>query len=67
MDSETARDPLLELALHVLEVMHAVHVASDEGRHVELTTTCERPAALLADLPDGVLRIKLAAFHTGEL
>lgn len=44
-----------EMALHALEIMHAVHVASEEGRHVELATTCERPAPLRADLPDGVL------------
>ena len=44
-----------EMALHALEIMHAVHTASDTGRHVELTTTCERPAPLRADLPDGVL------------
>lgn len=35
-----------DLALHVLEVMHAVHRASEEGRHVTLSTTCERPAPL---------------------
>jgi predicted dehydrogenase len=35
-----------DLALHVLETMHAVHCASDEGRHVELTSRVERPAPL---------------------
>ncbi len=44
-----------EMALHALEVMDAVHVASDEGRHVELTTQCERPAPLGAEQPDGIL------------
>jgi predicted dehydrogenase len=33
-----------ELALHVLEVMHACHEAARERCHVELTTTCDRPA-----------------------
>lgn len=35
-----------ELAMHVLDTMHGVLDASRLGRHVELTTTCERPAAL---------------------
>ncbi len=35
-----------DLAYHVLEVMHAVETASEEGRHVEITSTCERPAPL---------------------
>jgi predicted dehydrogenase len=35
-----------ELAYHVLEVMHAVETASREGRHIEIASTCERPAPL---------------------
>ena len=35
-----------EMALHVLEIMEAVHVASETGRHVELATRCERPQPL---------------------
>jgi predicted dehydrogenase len=35
-----------ELAYHVLEVMHAVETASRENRHVEIASTCERPAPL---------------------
>ena len=42
------------LANHVLDVMHAVHEASDSGAHVETTTTCERPAAVPVGLPEGV-------------
>ena len=38
-----------ELAYHVLEIMHAAHDASREGRHIELTSTCERPAPLRAN------------------
>jgi predicted dehydrogenase len=38
-----------DLALHVLEIMHAVHEASDTSRHVELTTSCERPNPLPDD------------------
>jgi predicted dehydrogenase len=35
-----------ELALHVLELMSATLRSSDEGRRVDLTTTCERPAPM---------------------
>ena len=35
-----------EMAYHVLEVMHAVETASREGRHVEIASTCERPAPM---------------------
>ena len=34
------------LTLHVLEIMDAVHRASVSGRHIELTTSLERPDAL---------------------
>ncbi len=34
------------LALHVLELMTAAVRSADEGRRVELTTTCERPAPM---------------------
>ena len=39
-----------EMALHVLEIMEAIHTASDTGSHVELTTRSERPQLL----PEGV-------------
>jgi len=42
----------LELATHVLDLMESIVLASDEGRHVEPRTTCERPAPLPAGLPD---------------
>jgi predicted dehydrogenase len=35
-----------EMAYHVLEVMHAVETASRESRHVEIASTCERPAPM---------------------
>ena len=38
-----------ELAYHVLDVMHAVETASREGRHVEIASTCDRPAPLNED------------------
>ncbi len=44
-----------DLAFHVLEIMEAIHVASDQDRHVMLTSCCERPAALPMGLPPGLL------------
>ena len=44
-----------EMAYHVLDIMHALHESSGSGRHVELESTCRRPAPLRAELPAGVL------------
>lgn len=38
------------MAYHVLDIMHAFHDASREGRHIELESTCDRPAALSMDV-----------------
>jgi predicted dehydrogenase len=35
-----------ELANHVLDVMHGIHDASASGSYYQVTTTCDRPAAL---------------------
>jgi predicted dehydrogenase len=35
-----------ELAYHVLDLMHGVHDASESGRHIEVGSTCARPAPL---------------------
>ncbi len=43
-----------ELACHVLELMQAAIVASETGRHQDVTTRCERPAAIAPGLPDDV-------------
>ncbi len=32
-----------DLAFHVLDIMHAIHDASNNSAHVELTSTCSRP------------------------
>ena len=40
-----------EVALHAVDIMESIHTASESGRYVELTTTCERPAAMVAGLP----------------
>lgn len=38
-----------DLAYHVLEIMHAVLNASEQGRHVEIDSPVERPAPLPSD------------------
>jgi predicted dehydrogenase len=43
------------LAYHVLDVMHTIHDASREGRHIEMASTCERPAPMPIGLPPGEL------------
>jgi predicted dehydrogenase len=40
-----------KLAYHVLDVMHTIHDASREGRHIEMSSTCERPAPMPLGLP----------------
>lgn len=37
-----------ELAYHVLDLMFAIHEASDRGCHVEVESSCERPAPMAA-------------------
>ncbi|HEX8236360.1 MAG TPA: Gfo/Idh/MocA family oxidoreductase [Abditibacteriaceae bacterium] len=44
-----------ELAYHVLDLMQAFHDSSREGRHIEMQSTCERPAPLPMGLRDGEL------------
>jgi predicted dehydrogenase len=41
-----------ELAYHVLDIMHAFHDSSRDGRHVEMASTCDRPAPLKPGLPE---------------
>jgi len=44
-----------ELAYHVLDIMHAFHDASTQGRHVQLESTCRKPAAMPIGLRHGAL------------
>lgn len=44
-----------DLAYHVLDVMHAFHDASDQGKHIMLESTCKRPAPLPMGLRHGTL------------
>jgi hypothetical protein len=46
-----------ELAFHVLDVMESVGEASREGRHIELTSTCARPAPMPMDLILGTIDV----------
>jgi predicted dehydrogenase len=41
-----------ELAFHVLDVMQALLETSDAGRHIDIASTCGRPAPLPAGLRD---------------
>ena len=43
------------MCYHVLDIMHAIHDASKEGKHIELQSTCSQPAALPMDLAAGKL------------
>jgi len=43
------------VAYHVCDIMHAFNDSSEQGRHIELASTCERPAGLPAGLADGEL------------
>ena len=42
-----------DVANHVLEIMHAIHTSSDTGRHIDLETTCLKPATVPQGLPWG--------------
>ncbi|NLC58423.1 MAG: Gfo/Idh/MocA family oxidoreductase [Armatimonadetes bacterium] len=44
-----------ELTYHVLDLMHAFHDAARASKHVELSSTCQRPMPLPTDLPTGIL------------
>ncbi len=44
-----------ELAFHVLEAMHGIHVSSEQGVHYPMTSKCERPAPLPAGMGDNEL------------
>jgi len=44
-----------DLAYHVLDIMHAIHEASNASSHVEMQSRCERPAAMPVGLKAGTL------------
>lgn len=42
-----------DMTLHVLDILHGILEASEDGKHIHLTTTCDRPAALPLHLTKG--------------
>ncbi len=44
-----------DLAFHVLDVMQALHEAAQAGKHVEVASSCARPAPLPLGLREGLL------------
>lgn len=44
-----------ELCYHVLDIMHAIHDASNQGCHIGLTSTCTQPSPLPLGLTAGKL------------
>ena len=44
-----------DLAFHVLDIMAAFDESSERGEHITLTSTCDQPAPLPLDLPEGQL------------
>jgi predicted dehydrogenase len=41
-----------EMGAHVVDIVNAIHESAEQGRRVDLQTTCERPASLPADRPN---------------
>jgi len=41
-----------EMAYHVVDIVHALHEASDQGQHITLASTCDRPAPLPQGIED---------------
>ncbi len=39
-----------KMEAHVVDIMNALHESSDQGKRIDLVTTCERPAALPAGI-----------------
>jgi predicted dehydrogenase len=44
-----------EMAAHVVDIVNALHESADQGRRVDLTTTCPQPAPLPTNHPDWVI------------
>ncbi len=40
-----------DMAYHVLDLMHTIIDASREGRHIQMQSSCERPARMVLGLP----------------
>ncbi len=44
-----------KMTYHVLDVMCTIHDAAREGKHIEMQSTCTRPAPMPTDLPLSIL------------
>lgn len=44
-----------DMAYHVLDLMHTIHDASREGQHIEMSSSCTRPAPMPLGLPESLL------------
>lgn len=43
------------MAYHVLDIMHTIHDSALEGRHIEMASTCARPAPMPLGLAESIL------------
>jgi len=41
-----------EMAYHVIDIIHGFHEASAQGRHIDLASSCARPAPLPVGLSE---------------
>ncbi|WP_257347277.1 Gfo/Idh/MocA family protein [Pseudalkalibacillus decolorationis] len=44
-----------QMAYHVLELMHGFHIASEEGKHYEVKSSCDKPVPFPMNLPKNAL------------
>ncbi len=44
-----------QMAYHVLDIMHTIHDAAKQGHHINMQSTCSRPAPMPVDLPENLL------------
>lgn len=44
-----------EMAYHVLDIMHTIHDAAQEGKHIIMDSSCSRPSPMPVGLPESML------------
>jgi predicted dehydrogenase len=44
-----------KMAYHVLDIMQTIHDASEQGKHIEMASTCQRPSPMKLGLPPSLL------------
>lgn len=44
-----------DTAYHVLEIMHGIHIAANEGQYYNMKSTCKRPEPFKMDMPEYVI------------